>query len=186
MTTAESAKHHSKKVGKFLKRAFVDPLSVLLFLRFPPVLLTVFIAAVTFMALFIANIGIQQGFSGPPYGYGQLIVGVLYIPPGLGYFMASLFGGKWIDKIMAREAKKANRYDEKGKLILLPEDRMRENMWFAQIVYPVSLIWFGWSMKYGVHFMCPSVALFFFGISSMLVFVSNSSISCIDPKQLSY
>lgn len=173
MTTTESAKVQTKKFASTLKRFLIDPLSVLLFLRFPPVLLTVLIAAIAFGALFVANISIQAKFSDPPYNYSQLIVGLLYIPPGVGYFVASLFGGRWIDKIMAREARKANRYDEKGKLVFLPEDRMRENMWLAHLIYPLSLLMYGWTLKYGIHFMVPSVALFFFGCASMLVFVQT-------------
>ena len=172
MTTRESAKVQTKKMAKILKRFLIDPLSVILLLRFPAVTITVLVAAIAFGALFVANIAIQSGFTAAPYGYSQLIVGLLYIPPGLGYILASFFGGKWIDKIMAREARKANRYDADGKLILLPEDRMRENAWIANSVYPLSLLVFGWTIRYGIHWMVPSVALFFFGVSSMLVFVS--------------
>ncbi|KAH7325977.1 major facilitator superfamily domain-containing protein [Stachybotrys elegans] len=169
-STLGSAKVKTKRLGAALKRFLIDPLSVLLFLRFPPLLLTVFIAAIAFSALFVANISIQQKFSAPPYNFSASILGLLYIPPGLGYFLSSMFGGRWIDHIMAREARKANRYDEHGKLIYLPEDRMRENMWVANSVYPLSLLAYGWTLRYGVHFMVPSVCLFIFGGSSMLVF----------------
>jgi multidrug resistance protein len=170
-STRESAKVHSKRFAKGLKRFLIDPLAVLLFLRFPPVLITVCLAAIAFGALFVSNISIQQEFAKPPYEFKQIIVGLLYFPPGIGYFAASLFGGKWIDNIMAREARKANRYDEDGKLILLPEDRMRENMWIANTVYPVGLLLFGWTINYGIFWFVPSIGTFLFGISSMLVFV---------------
>ena len=173
MTTTESAKVRTKKFAANLKKFLIDPLAVILFLRFPPVLITVLVAAFAFAALFITNISIQQGFAEPPYNYQELIVGLLYIPPGLGYFTATVLGGRWIDQIMAREAKKANRYDENGKLIFLPEDRMRENMWLAHIVYPLALLGYGWTLRYGIQFMAPSVFLFLFGFSSMLVFVSH-------------
>ena len=72
---------------------------------------------------------------------------------------------------MTREARRAERYDPvTGKLILLPEDRMRENMWLAATLYPGALIWYGWTAERGVHFMVPCVANFFFGCGSMLVF----------------
>lgn len=172
MTTTESAKVHTRKFAAGLRRFLVDPLRVLLFLRFPAVAITVLVAAIAFGALFVANIAIQRGFSHEPYGYGQLVVGLLYIPPGLGYIATSFVGGRWIDNIMAREARKAGRYDAEGKLILLPEDRMRENAWIANSVYPLSLLVFGWTIRYGIHWMVPSVVLFTFGVSSMLVFVS--------------
>ncbi|UKZ58839.1 uncharacterized protein TrAtP1_000163 [Trichoderma atroviride] len=66
MTTRESAKVQTKKLAASAKRIFLDPLSVLLFLRFPPVFITVFTAAIAFGALFISNISIQQKFSQPP------------------------------------------------------------------------------------------------------------------------
>ncbi|EHK24273.1 uncharacterized protein TRIVIDRAFT_71648 [Trichoderma virens Gv29-8] len=170
MTTAESAKVQTRKLAASAKRVFIDPLSVLLFLRFPPVFITVFTAAIAFGALFISNISIQQKFSQPPYNYSEIIVGLLYLPAGLGYFIASLFGGRWIDKIMARQAIKANRYDENGKLILLPEDRFRENMWLANTMYPIGLLIYGWTLNYGVIFIVPAIGSFIFGASSMLVF----------------
>lgn len=177
MTTTESAKVQTKRAAKVLKRYLIDPLSVILFLRFPAVAITVLVAAIAFGALFVGNIAIQNGFTHEPYGYSQLVVGFLYAPPGLGYILTSFFGGKWIDRIMAREARKANRYDEDGKLILLPEDRMRENAWIANTVYPLSLMVFGWTLQYGIHWIVPSIAMFCFGVSSMLVFVSLHSTS---------
>lgn len=170
MTTRESAKVHTKKLAASAKRIFIDPLSVLLFLRFPPVFITVFTAAIAFGALFISNISIQQKFSQPPYNYSQIIVGLLYLPAGLGYFVASIFGGRWIDRIMTKQAIKANRYDENGKLIYLPEDRFRENMWLANTVYPLGLLMYGWTLNYGVIFIVPAIGSFFFGAASMLVF----------------
>lgn len=183
-TTVESAKIHSKKFAAGVKRYLIDPLTVIKFLRFPPVLITVFMAAIAFGALFVSNISIQQKFSHPPYNYGQLTLGLLYIAPGAGYFVTSFFGGRWIDRIMIRQAKKANRYDEKGKLIYLPEDRMRENIWVAHIVYPLSLLTYGWAVRYGVHVAVPSIALFFFGVASMLVFVSNTRARTVLQSQL--
>lgn len=165
----------ARKLARGLRRVVVDPLAVLLFLRFPPVLITVLVAAIAFGALFIANVSIQQRFSEPPYGFKQLIVGLLYIPLGLGYFTASLFGGAWTDKILVREANKAKRFGEDGKLIYLPEDRMRENAWLANTLYPLGLLLFGWTLQYGVVWIVPSIGGFLFGVSSMLVFVSRGT-----------
>ena len=69
---------------------------------------------------------------------------------------------------MAREARKAGRYDEKGKLVYRPEDRMRENVWIAAVMFPAALIMYGWTVTYGVNLAAPLVANFFFGIGSML------------------
>lgn len=168
-TTTESVKKHTKTFASFFKQSFVDPLSVLLYLRFPPVLLTVFYAAITFGVLFALNISLQMAYSSAPYNYSQLIVGLLYIPSSVGYIVTSLFGGKWLDRIMVRAAEKAERYDENGKLVLLPEDRMRENAWIAGTVYPASLLLYGWTIQYGTFWVVPLIGTFFFGVASMMV-----------------
>ncbi|KJR88829.1 MFS multidrug resistance transporter [Sporothrix schenckii 1099-18] len=170
MTTTQSVRVQTQRVGSFLKVAFVQPLSVLLYLRFPPILLTVVYGSVTFGSLFVLNVSIQSAFAKPPYQFSELIVGLLYIPSSLGYILASLVGGRWIDNIMAREARKAGRYDQQGRLVFLPEDRMRENAWLSASLFPAALVWFGWTAQHGIYWIVPSIANFVFGFGSMLVF----------------
>jgi multidrug resistance protein len=168
--TASSVSVHAKKTAKFMQKIFLEPLQVLLYLRHPPVAITVYYAAITFGSLFALNISVQQAFSIPPYDFSQMIVGLLYIPSAVGYILASVLGGRWIDRIMAREARRAGRYDDNGKLIYLPEDRMRENAWIAGTVYPASLIFWGWTIDAGIYWLVPCVGLFTFGAGAMLVF----------------
>ena len=134
---------------------FVDPLSVILYLRFMPVLLTVYYSAVTFGSLYVLNISIQYTFERKPYDFSTIIIGVLYLPNSLGYITSSLVGGRWMDWIMTREAIKANRVDERGKLVFRPEDRMRENAWLGALMYPCALIWYGWTAEKGVFWIAP-------------------------------
>lgn len=169
-STVQSVKEQTRKTGAAFKRFIVDPLQILLYLRFPAVIISVYSAAIAFGSLFVLNISLQSSYSHEPYGFSEVIVGLLYFPISIGYILASVLGGRWIDKIMAREARNAGRYDESGKLIFLPEDRMRENMWLAASLYPAALIWFGWTIGKGVHWVVPSIASFFFGFGSMLVF----------------
>ncbi|GJC98351.1 major facilitator superfamily transporter [Colletotrichum higginsianum] len=152
----------------------------------PPVAITVFFAAITFGALFFVNISVQATLSEAPYGFTELIVGLFYFPAGLGYFLASLLGGRWLDVIMAREARKAGRYDADGKLVMLPEDRMRENIWIAATVYPASLIYYGWVVEKGLFWFVPCIGLFTFGASSMLVFgAATTMLTEFMPKRSS-
>ncbi|KAK3685448.1 major facilitator superfamily domain-containing protein [Podospora appendiculata] len=170
VSTVQSAKNKTKSFLHKLKSFFIDPLRVLLYLRFPPVIVTVYSASIAFGSLFVLNISIQASFDKAPYDFPMIPVGLLYIAPSVGYVVASLFGGRWIDRIMAREAQKAGRYDATGKLIFLPEDRMNENMWLAATMYPGAMIWYGWTVEKGLPWIVPSIANFFFGCGSMLVF----------------
>jgi multidrug resistance protein len=173
--TRQSVHQKTRSTVKALRRLFLDPLYVLTWLRYPPVALTVYYASITFGSLYILNISIQASFSTAPYNFSTLIIGLLYIPGSVGYLLASIFGGRWIDKIMHREARKAGRYDEHGKLLLRPEDRMKENAWIACILWPGALIWYGWTVEKGVVWPVPMVANFFFGVGSMLIFALVST-----------
>lgn len=170
VSTTRSVQIQSRRAAAFFKRAFIDPLEVVTYLRFPAVAIVVYYAAITFGSLYVLNISIQSAYSEAPYGFSAIIIGLLYIPSSLGYLIASLLGGPWIDRIMVRAAERAGRYDGNGKLIYLPEDRMRENAWISATLYPAALIWYGWCTQFGVHWIAACVANFFFGLGSMLVF----------------
>lgn len=169
-STRQSVTVKTRKYGAILRRCFLDPLRIILYLRFPAVAISVYYASITFGSLYVLNISVQATFSTRPYDFSTIIVGCTYIPNSLGYFLSSIFGGRWVDAIMHREARKAGRYDEKGRLQFRPEDRMKENAWIAAILYPCALIWYGWTVQYGVFWLAPMIANFFFGVGSMLIF----------------
>lgn len=176
----------SMKWTRMLKRWFIDPLKIILYLRFPAVSITVYYASITFGVLYVLNISLEDTFSKSPYSFSTIKVGLVYIPNSLGYFLASLFGGRWTDHIMAREAKRAERRDEKGRLIYHPEDRMRENAWIAAFLYPAALICYGWTAQKGVHWVVPLIANFWFGVGSMLVFaMATTMLTEFMPKKAS-
>jgi multidrug resistance protein len=170
VSTRQSVHTKTKRAAKIFKTCIIDPLSVLAYLRFPAVLISVYLASITFGSLYVLNISIQQTFSESPYNFKVIIVGLLYIPGSLGYLVASVIGGRWTDVIMHREARKAGRYDENGKLIFRPEDRLRENAWMAAIIFPGGMIWYGWTAEKGIIWIVPMIANFFFGIGSMIIF----------------
>jgi multidrug resistance protein len=169
--TTQSVAKHSKNTVVFLKRAFLDPLKIVLLLRFPAVAITVFYASIAFGSLFFLNISIEDTFSRPPYNFRVIIIGLCYIPGSLGYLLAALLGGRWLDFIMKREARKAGRYDVSGRLIFRPEDRMRENAWLAAFMFPCALFWYGWAAQEKVHWIVP-VRLYKAHTLSMLTMIS--------------
>lgn len=187
-TTSRASVIHSqsKKYIRIIRRVFLDPLKIILYLRFPAVLITVYYASITFCSLYLLNISLETTFSAPPYSFSTTIVGLTYIPNSIGYVLASLFGGRWTDKIMDREARRAKRFDENGKLMYRPEDRMRENAWIAAFLYPAALVWYGWTAEKGVFWLVPLLANFFFGIGSMLIFsMATTMLTEFMPKNAS-
>ncbi|KAH8807941.1 major facilitator superfamily domain-containing protein [Xylogone sp. PMI_703] len=168
--TRKSVQQKTKKLSAVLKQCIIEPLYVIGYLRFPVILVTVFVASIAFGTLYVLNISVQQTFSDPPYNFDAIIVGLLYIPNSFGYIASSIWGGRWNDRIMAREAEAAGRYDESGNLVYLPEDRMRENAWLAAAMYPAALLWYGWTAEKGAMWLAPIIANFFFGLGSMIIF----------------
>ena len=176
----------TRKYLALARRMFIDPLKIILYLRYPPVALTVYYAAIAFGSLYFLNISIEKTFSHAPYNFSVIIIGCLYIFNSTGYLIASVLGGRWVDRIMARAARKAGRVDARGKLQYRPIDRMRENVWTAAIAMPVSLIWYGWTANYGVYWLAPMCANFCFGAGSMLLFGSvTTMLTEFMPKQAS-
>lgn len=77
---------------------------------------------------------------------------------------------------MHRRARNAGRVDARtGKLHFRPEDRMGENIWVAAFLMPATILWYGWTVQRGVFWVAPVVALFFFGVGSMLLFAAATT-----------
>jgi hypothetical protein len=163
-STRERVQKKTKRYTRVARMVFLDPLKIVLWLRFPAVVLTVYYAAVTFGSLYVLNVSIQDTFGKAPYNFSTLILGLLYIPNSLGYVLASIFGGRWMDFIMKREAVKAKRIGEDGELIYRPEDRMRENAWLGAMLYPAAMIWYGWTAEKGVYWVVPVSHAFPLGV----------------------
>ncbi|QIX00018.1 hypothetical protein AMS68_005535 [Peltaster fructicola] len=170
VSTHKSVQMRTKKLAVMCRRALLDPLHIIVYLKFPAVAMCVGYASIVFGSLYVLNISVEYTFSRSPYNYSSLVIGLLYLPNSFGYFLSSIFGGPWVDKIMHREARKAGRYDDKGRLKFIPEDRMRENAWIGAILFPCGMLIYGWTARYGVNIAAPMVANFLFGLGSMLVF----------------
>lgn len=145
------------------------PFVILALLRYPPVIIAVWTGSISFLTIFVLNVSLQSTFEKAPYNFSTILVGLLYLAPTIGYAFSSILGGRWIDYIMAREARKANRYDETGNPKFLPEDRMKENLWIALSLYPAALIWYGWSVDKGLHWAIGAAASLVYGLGVMLV-----------------
>ncbi|KAH8690746.1 MFS transporter [Talaromyces proteolyticus] len=147
----------------------ISPVKVACLLRFMPILITVFYTSITFAGYYIVNITVQKVFSSPPYGFSPLIVGLTYIPSALGSILGAIFGGRWTDHIMKREASKAGRYDENGNIKFRPDDRIMENVLISALLYPAAMLWFGWTADKHVFWFVLCLATFFYGFGMMLI-----------------
>ncbi len=157
-----------KSSATLLLNSIFGPFVILTLLRYPPVIIAVWTGSISFLTIFVLNVSLQSTFEKAPYNFSTILVGLLYLAPTIGYAFSSILGGRWIDHIMAREARKANRYDETGNPKLLPEDRMKENLWLALSLYPAALIWYGWSVDKGLHWAIGAAVSLVYGLGVML------------------
>ena len=169
-STLRSARRKGRRALWLLRRTCIEPFGVLANLRFPIVACTCYYACITFGSLYVLNISVQATFSIAPYNFTSLQIGLAYLANSSGYALAAIFGGRWTDWVMNRAAKRKGRRDVEGRLVLRTEDRVQENAWLAAVMYPLALVWYGWTAEFHLHWAIPLVANFFFGIGAMLIF----------------
>lgn len=69
----------------------------------------------------------------------ELLLGLFYVPQGIGYFMGCLAGGWYADFQVKKWVK------IKGRRV--PEDRLRSVIFFTLVTAPVFMLIYGWSLK---------------------------------------
>ena len=141
--------------GRSFGRWLLRPLQILSYMQFPLVSISVYLSSISYGILIMVSVSTQQAFSGAPYNFSYLIIGLLFLPRSAGLILGTLLSGKWSDRIMNRSAKKLGRYDEKGVIIHTPEDRIHENAWVSIALISAALIWFGWTLMYGIAWIVP-------------------------------
>lgn len=99
----------------------------------------------------------------------------LYLAPGVGYVVGSLFGGRWADRTVKKWI------DKRGERV--PEDRLRSSLPFMIIVIPGCMLIYGWSVETRRGGLAlPVVAMFFQGVAQLFCFPSVN-VYCIEVIQ---
>lgn len=140
---------------------FIRPLRSLILFGYPPVTLAVVFAGISFAGIYFVNIAVSNQYSQAPYNFQSLIVGLMYIPNSVTYLIASVFGGKWNDRLLKRAAKLNGG-------VLTPESRISWNAVLAISLYPPLCLIFGWCMEKKTFWVFPLIGTAIFGFSSML------------------
>ena len=85
----------------------IRSLSILALLRYPPILLAICAEAFNFSVIVVVYVSLQASFLRPPYNLTETELGLLYLTATIWYAISSFLGGRWLDYIMAHEARKA-------------------------------------------------------------------------------
>jgi multidrug resistance protein len=161
---SESLKHKNPSKWSRFKRQFYEfvlrPLKAVYFLQYPPVALSISFSSLTFAVLYLMNMTLQYEFSRAPYNWRPLFIGLAYIPNSVAYIIASIYGGKWTDKLYKDYVKKQG--------FASAESRISYNMLSAVICYPVALLITGWCFHYHTFWVTPLIGTAIFGYATMM------------------
>lgn len=102
-----------------------------------------------------------EAIYGKLYGFNTTQVGLMYLGPGLGFFIAVWFIVPKIDTVYNTLARKNNGEAK-------PEYRLPlANI--GAVLIPLSLFWFAWTVQYKVHWVVPLLSTVFFGLGQITI-----------------
>ena len=103
-----------------------------------------------------------QDIWGSGYGYSTMMVGLLYLGPGIGFLIAVWFLVPRIDTIY-------NILTKRNKGVAKPEFRLPlANI--GAVIVPLSLFWFAWTVQFHVHWFPTILSMTFYGLGQILIF----------------
>jgi len=124
----------------------------------------VLIMAIYQAILFATTYSLYTNFEdiyGDRYGFSTTGVGLMYLGPGLGFFIAVWFLVPRIDSIYNTLTKRNNGEPK-------PEFRLPlANI--GAVLIPLSLFWFAWTVEFRVHWTVPLLATVFFGLGQITI-----------------
>jgi MFS family permease len=93
-----------------------------------------------------------------------LVSGLIYIAPGIGFFVGSVVGGRLSDRTVKK-------YIVKRNGVRIPKDRLNSGLFGLFVVLPISMLLYGWSLEKQVGGLAlPIVAAFWVGLGLMGTF----------------
>ncbi|GMM32097.1 Qdr3 protein [Martiniozyma asiatica (nom. inval.)] len=149
------------KLKFYLKIYLFGPLKAFVFLKYPPVLLAVLYSGPCFAALYVNNMTLTYCYSRDPYNFNSVLVGLVYIPNSVTYFIASVWGGKFNDYLLKKKIEKYG--------VVAPEARFGINVYIAAGLLPCSMLITGWCLEYKEHWVTPLIGTALFGFAQMIV-----------------
>ena len=103
-----------------------------------------------------------EGIYGGDYGFSTTKVGLMYLGPGVGFFIAVWFFVPRIDSIYNTLTEK--NHDEPKPEFRLPLANI------GAVLTPISLFCFAWTVELHTHWILPVLSSAFFGVGQILIF----------------
>ncbi|QSZ30692.1 hypothetical protein DSL72_000250, partial [Monilinia vaccinii-corymbosi] len=161
------------------------PLRITRCLQSPIVLLTTYLASITLLFYRAIEISIQKAFSTSPYNFDPLRIGLCFLPAALGLLGGDLISGMWSDHVMNKVARKNGESPDTQISAQQPEHRIRENAWCGMLLLAGSLVWYGWTVRFGAIWEVP-LHWQVWPFPGLLIFRASSSVHIAHDKFIEY
>ncbi|ETS78124.1 hypothetical protein PFICI_10186 [Pestalotiopsis fici W106-1] len=164
-------------LGKIAKNSTI---ATKILFRQPIVMVISIYQALIFCTMYSLYSNYSTIWSGDPYNFDTIQVGLAYLAPAVGFTMTALIVVPFMDPVYKKMQDRFNGGDGK------PEYRLPlANI--GAICLPVSLFWFGWAIEKGLHWTIALAAMLFFGASQISIFnaFQNYYIDAFESKAAS-
>ncbi|ORX90394.1 MFS general substrate transporter [Basidiobolus meristosporus CBS 931.73] len=149
----------------------VSIIQPLLMLQYPSAVMVILYACSILASVYSYTTSVPITFRSQ-YGLDTSQVGLLYLSSGVGNIIGALLGGRLSDYSLRKL-----RVKYQGTRI--PPEARFNLVWFGSIFFPVSLLCYGWLVRFNVNIVGPLVTMFLIGFNSTYVF-SNTSTYIVD------
>ncbi|SCV05443.1 LANO_0H07602g1_1 [Lachancea nothofagi CBS 11611] len=158
----------------------IDLISSLKILSHPEILMSLMPAGLQFALWTLTLTSISSQLSIAPYNYKLTIIGICYLPAGIGGLVGSFITGKIIDVYYKRALK---RFEEKKQQGLIASDAkfntLRARLYTSipqNFVSVVAFTLFGWSIQRGWHISVPLITSAIGSFCAMSTLSSSSTL----------
>jgi MFS family permease len=136
------------------------PLQGLKYFMVPSILFCMLYVSICFAILYCLTTSLPYAYSGPPYNFSAIEVGLCYISNCLGYAIGTFVGGRLSDyKLRQYQATNDGKTDPLVRLSIV---------WYGVPFMPVGLILYGWLIEAKTYWVIPLVGMFLFSLGLML------------------
>ncbi|OWZ59705.1 dityrosine transporter [Cryptococcus neoformans c45] len=150
-----------KERGKKFVMYWVNPFRSVMLLRWPNIAMACFISSCVMLDTYCVIVPLSAVFKDRYNIQNTAIAGCLYLVNGAGNIISSRIAGPYADRIVKKYMEKRG--------YRRPEDRLKASFWGTLILMPISILIYGWLLKFGKGGMAPPLIMVFLnGISLML------------------
>lgn len=163
---------YQRETGKKFKLYKINVLSVILITRYETVMLASLMCSTIMYNMYALLTPLRYVVDDRFDIQSTVISALYYLPPGIGYLVGSIVGGRYSDYTVRYYIQKRGRR--------IPEDRLRASLVFFGGSLPISILLYGWSVekRFGGKAL-PIIMMFINGFSQTMCFPSVNSY-CID------